>query len=692
MTLSFHRRIEKPVRAMRVPLLIPALFCAAGVWAQTHTVTLHNYVQDSQVYETTVPADVGQPLPSGIPAPSREGYVFAGYFAQAQGLGTQYYAADMTPMAAWDVPGDTSIFAHWCPQGTAVSVLRFNNGIESRLCWERLPVALGAQMPPISARMTPPTRPGYTFAGYWGAPAYQVNDSPIDWWNGGGTMYYDENLAPTVQAWDKDIAGVVILYARWTSAWTHADMLCLDHNDGSGTMQYIHGNTIYMGQPLPTWGTEWDTPLAMPTREGYTFMGFFENPDGTGAQYIAQDLSTLGMAVWNQEKGSGEPGWTIYARWLPSATVTVNFTHQGGGGNPGNPIPTSKTVTVGAPYGALATFPNGVVLGWFTTPDFQPGTRVTEESFVTLTGNHTLYALTANNNHPTHMVYFDPNGGAFMGNPGVKAIHYPNGSYTFSQFGLPVPDYRPGYAFVGWSLNASGGPLFDTSGNVPNGNDVYLYAQWSVVPVSGNPWEGWLPPPAVNDLGSYYRGQVVNIPLGGAAAGNALLFYVSEAGILPFNLHIDPETGEVFGQVALDEALGDYYFDVTIYAENDPAGATRMFKLTIIEAPTGDDPGAIRITAIRLYAMDLNEAMTEMVEIEAIGCTNPNKSYAVFGHREEISARFGAGSRNAEIQGTRKVGTGDSTGYRVYVFPKPIDPGSNTPYNNHFFHVREIDE
>jgi len=83
---------------------------------------------------------------------------------------------------------------------------------------------------------------------------------------------------------------------------------------------------------------------------------------------------------------------TLYAHWKPHSTtkkVTVTFDAQGGTVNP-----ETKEVTVGSTYGQLPT-PTKMLnffTGWATTKTGELGIRITEDSIVTNTENHTLYA------------------------------------------------------------------------------------------------------------------------------------------------------------------------------------------------------------------------------------------------------------------------------------------------------------
>jgi uncharacterized repeat protein (TIGR02543 family) len=84
---------------------------------------------------------------------------------------------------------------------------------------------------------------------------------------------------------------------------------------------------------------------------------------------------------------------TLHAHWKPHSTtktVTVTFDAQGG-----TVSPETKEVTVGLTYGPLPTpIKTGPTFftGWYTAPTGELGIRITEDSIVTDTENHTLYA------------------------------------------------------------------------------------------------------------------------------------------------------------------------------------------------------------------------------------------------------------------------------------------------------------
>lgn len=113
--------------------------------------------------------------------------------------------------------------------------------------------------------------------------------------------------------------------------------------------------------------------LPTPTRTGFTFDGWYTEPDG-GETVTAETVVPLRHV-------------TYYAHWLKN-TVHVTLDAQGGIVQP--PI---VEVTFGAAYGELPTPTRAASEfdGWYTEPD-GGGSRVTAETVVAVRDNHTLYA------------------------------------------------------------------------------------------------------------------------------------------------------------------------------------------------------------------------------------------------------------------------------------------------------------
>ena len=89
---------------------------------------------------TSVTATYGQPLPSGLTAPTKEGYEFKGYYSNANNDyyesigqdsgGKQYYDKDMVGVADWDYTySGVPLYAHWAPKTFIVTFDGTNGAI-----------------------------------------------------------------------------------------------------------------------------------------------------------------------------------------------------------------------------------------------------------------------------------------------------------------------------------------------------------------------------------------------------------------------------------------------------------------------------------------------------------------------------------------------------------------------------------
>ena len=132
--------------------------------------------------------------------PTREGYIFTGYWSARSG-GTKYYNADMTSARTWSSNNNyTILYAQWQRINTVnlyQNVDEDNDNINATVV-----VNTNSNMPTINnanQQLNPPTREGYTFTGYWSE-------------RNGGTLYYYPNMT-SAHAWDTSADGS--LYAGW---------------------------------------------------------------------------------------------------------------------------------------------------------------------------------------------------------------------------------------------------------------------------------------------------------------------------------------------------------------------------------------------------------------------------------------------------------------------------------------------
>ena len=131
----------------------------------------------------------------------------------------------------------------------------------------------------------------------------------------------------------------------------------------------------------------------------------------------------------------------------------------------------TKTVTSGEKYGTLptATKSGYTFDGWYTSGS--GGTRITENTTVSLTGNQTLYAHWT---EKTYTVTFNANGGNLSGNSYITVK-------TGSRYGTLPTATRNSYTFDGWYTSENGGTKITENTTVSLTGNQTLYAHWTAV-------------------------------------------------------------------------------------------------------------------------------------------------------------------------------------------------------------------
>ena len=223
--------------------------------AKTYTVTLSN--QGATTAGTaSVQATYGSAMPSAT-MPTKTGYTFGGYYTSNNGGGTQYYNANGASARNWDKTAATTLYAKWTPttynitynnlystthSNPSTSTIETNTITFSAPTTERKGYAFNGWTPTSIAKgstgnktitaqwkaktyivtldpqggfsgsnsinatynatmpaITPPTRDGYIFNGYYSQPS------------GHGTKYYNAD-GTSDQTWNQENA---TLYAYW---------------------------------------------------------------------------------------------------------------------------------------------------------------------------------------------------------------------------------------------------------------------------------------------------------------------------------------------------------------------------------------------------------------------------------------------------------------------------------------------
>ena len=246
-----------------------------------------------------------------------------------------------------------------------------------------------------------------------------------------------------------------------------------------------NGGTDAPANQVKTHGTALILSSTIPTREGYTFVGWAGNSSSSVAEYQPGGQYTADAEI------------ILYAVWTANI-YTVSFDANGG-----TVSLASKTVKYGEPYGdlPLASRNNYRFDGWFTSAD--GGIQVTGSTTVNLTANQTLYAHWIYVSTASYTVFYDANGGT--GTPSSQ-IKEENVSLTLSSL-KPTKNYiiqynatggsvspaskNTGCTFISWNTAIDGsGYSFAPGSTYTDNANVTLFAQWT------NPLAGTLAIPS----------------------------------------------------------------------------------------------------------------------------------------------------------------------------------------------------
>lgn len=411
-------------------------------------------------------------------APSRTGYVFAGWYS------------DQNCTKQWDfdsdtVPGAITLYAGWTPAQYTVTFDANEGTVET--------ASKSVTYTEVYGELPTPTRVGYAFAGWFTEAdgGEQVtaetsfnrteNQTLYAHWTAGAVNYtvkhYQQNIEDNeyieVEADRQTLSGITgqttAAAAKTYTGFATAQAVTQQtiKADGSTVVEIYYNRLTYK----VTWmnGTKTlrtdtvkygaksaytgETPTKTETGHTCTFTGWNTAADGSGTAWTASTTVT-GNVTWYARFSSTPNTYTISYERVPSGVDNPNPASYTYGG----------TVTLKALSKTGYTF-GGWYADWSCT-----GSPVTEIS-ATDTGDKTFYAkLTAN----TYTVSFDANGGGVTVNPASKTVDYSN------QYGELPTLTRTGYTFDGWYTSQTGGEKVTASTKVQITADQTLYAHWSI--------------------------------------------------------------------------------------------------------------------------------------------------------------------------------------------------------------------
>lgn len=231
---------------------------------------------------------------------------------------------------------------------------------------------------------------------------------------------------------------------------TKTQTLYAQYKANEYTITYVPNNgTITENTKTVTYNSEYGN-LQLPNKAGYTFNGW----------YLEEELITK---VTENSIVTTIGDHKLYAGYKANKyQVTFDV-------NEGEEItPSTKTVTYDQEYSILPT-PTRTgyeFKGWYT--EKENGTEITADMKVTITNDHTLYAIWT---PAKYTVIFNTNGG----NP-VDDIKV---TYLSNYENLPIPT-RTGYEFMGWYLDSDFNNKIEDTTQVLTTKDHILYAKWLV--------------------------------------------------------------------------------------------------------------------------------------------------------------------------------------------------------------------
>lgn len=326
-------------------------------------------------------------------APTRVGYTFAGYWdTSAASGGTQYYDAAMASARAWNKVGAQTLWARWAAK-TYTATFNAGSGTPAQQAVDQ--TYDRAYILPSST----PVRTGYTFAGWFTAQnggGSQVTTSVNFQADGAVTLYAKWVANAFSVRFNKNNASATGTMADQTFTYDQAQALTANtfrstgqrmtgwSTTANGTVAYTDGTVVsnliatasgvvnlyalWVDDQIVYFDAQGGTtpvpasivvtnglaygPLAVTTREGYTFGGWFTATNGQGALIVSNTVV------------SESHSRTLYAGWTAN-TYATTFVYNNG--TPGSEV---TNQTYDARYHLPAVVPEAQTgfyfTGWWT--------------------------------------------------------------------------------------------------------------------------------------------------------------------------------------------------------------------------------------------------------------------------------------------------------------------------------------
>ena len=389
-----------------------------------------------------------------LPIPAmRTGYSWKGWFTAASG-GSQ--VKEDTKM---ETGSDHTLYAQWTPVYDVTFHLNPNWYFETNSIW----IAFGDVT----------NYPGTTefVTNYLGGVGMKLPSFGVPGYQPGGWHTVEDCSDDPVRAIAADEVGPLEFWAKFTARIYTVTL------DGQGAEQATSSIDVEYGKSVPA-----DKINQLPSRTGYSFMGYFENKDGVGRQFFMANGKPLSGDPWKIPSDV-----TIYAFWKGYPYNVVFSANEGAG----DMAPMNLTYGVETNLPSASFTRTGYLLdGWSTNLAegvvFEDGAVVSNLTAV----SNGLVTLSAVWSPGSYLVKFDANGG--VGDewdmPAQEMV------YDKAAALRPCGFAWQGRKFAGWATNAAptladvayadGAAVSNLTDHVgrtaEDGGTVVLYAVWAV--------------------------------------------------------------------------------------------------------------------------------------------------------------------------------------------------------------------
>ena len=405
------------------------------------------------------------------PTPTRDGYTFAGWYwhADYSGYTDEQKAADKVDFDQAVTGQTVTMFAQWTKDEVQneTDVLYVANGgkfFDGQEVQQGLTDSDGMMRQPMT-----PTRDGYTFAGW-----YWVSDLSV--------LTEEQKEQNKVDFGQPVTKPHVTMYAQWVKNQDEINVLYAANGgqfaDGNDTMQGVADSDGVMRQP------------AAPTREGYTFAGWYWVSDLSGLTDEQKDLNKVDFS----QSIAGKEHVTVFAQWTKNQEQNdhaVMYVANGGQFATGETFQQGVTDSDGMMRQPAAPTREGYTFdGWYWHADYSGYTDEQKAADKVdfsqpVQSDVNIYAQWTKNADQNEIdVLYAANGGQFAtGETFQQGVTDSDGMMR-----QPAAPTREGYTFAGWYWVSDLSGLTDEqkdlnkvdfSQSIAGKEHVTVFAQWT---------------------------------------------------------------------------------------------------------------------------------------------------------------------------------------------------------------------